>query len=162
MAVPDESEKGSEGLEIDIVRMTSILRDVLKSDTYRDFTLDLVENKIWDFDNHHDALDAFKKHSKNGQAVYFYAVTNGDSGISHEIISTYIKLDKIGLRPYIGRWVDDKGRVFIDVSLAVDEGIGDEKIRDILTMHRQKRAIKLTGIYKKGNIVGVGVDNVDR
>ncbi|MDA7941371.1 MAG: hypothetical protein MPJ02_03745 [Nitrosopumilus sp.] len=58
--------------------------------------------------------------------------------------------------------MDDKDRVFIDVSLAIDEGIGDEKIRDILTMHRQKRAIKLTVIYKKGNIVGAGVGNVDR
>lgn len=141
----------------EIAHMAVLLNQVLKSSVgKKEFTLNPADGTVWIFKNPDHRLPAFLMHSKDGQDVYFYATTNGDGTISNMLKIGYARLLEEGVKAYVGRWVNDRGTVFLDSGTAIDDGMDDTRIVDILTRYNQECATKLeTKHDKKDNITQV-------
>lgn len=141
--------------EIDV--MAAALSRVLESPQGQgSFTMNPADGTVWTFKNPKHAADAFTRHSKDGHAVYFYSTMNGDEAISLRLKTEYARLLEAGRIPYIGRWINPEGRVFIDSVLAVDAGIDDDGTRRLLNQNHQELATKLEGVTDKNrNIIDV-------
>lgn len=136
-----------------IIDMNESMTRILKSPTGQsNFTLNPADGTVWNFENPEHRRAAFLKHSKDGQGVYFYAVTNGDETVSLRVKIEYAKMLEEGTDAYIGRWMHG-GEICIDAVRAVNNGMDDARMRDILIQYNQKAATKLEAKYdKKGNM----------
>ncbi|RNJ75699.1 MAG: hypothetical protein EB828_04565 [Nitrosopumilus sp. D6] len=133
-----------------IDHMTAVLSSVLKSSVGQDnFTLSPSDGAVWTFRDPDHRLSAFLKHSKDVQNVYFYAVTNGNDTVSDELKIGYARLLEAGIEAYVGRWIGESGTTYIDAVCAVDDGMDDEKMADILVRHGQKSATRIRGWVDK-------------
>ncbi|MDA7949727.1 MAG: hypothetical protein MPJ78_19945 [Hyphomicrobiaceae bacterium] len=141
-----------------MVDLVSLALDIMAG---RNFTVDLEDSKILNFDNREDRLYMFRRHSKNEQPVYVHATMNGGPSITVNLLVEYARLLDEGEEPSVGRWIDGN-TASLEAGLAVDDGMDDDGIRRILAEYEQQYAAKLTPIRENGNIVDVEVDYVER
>lgn len=138
----------------EIAYMAILLEQVLKSPVGKEeFTINPADGTVWIFRNPDHRRPAFLRHSKDGQDVYFYATTNGDSTISNMLKIGYARLLEEGIKAYVGRWINDRGMIFLDSGTAIDDGMDDVKIVDVLARYNQECATKLEAKHDKKGII---------
>lgn len=126
----------------EINTMTLLLYAALRSET-RDFTLDPATRDIWVLEAPGGPLAAFRAHSRGGRPVYLYGTTHNDRGIGYTLKLGYAKLLEAGKPAYVGRWVNKRGKTFIDSATVMEDVTDDAGALAVLGRHGQESAVKL-------------------
>lgn len=112
-----------------------------KSTKLTGYSFDPTANRGFDFENSTDVVEFHRLHSDGSNPVYVIGVINHLGEPSRENDSAYISVVNGGKSPLMGYWLDpDKGTKYNDVSYPVNDGISEEKVREILAANAQEAA----------------------